>query len=103
MENSEVNDYLDTLDETVEGTVDESVGSLLGEESGLFVEEVVVPQAPVVSMDTLPITGEARVDDHNSRRLVVVGDGEVAAANQRPIEGLEEARPDDGRAHHRKL
>ena len=63
MENSEVNDYLDTLDETVEGTVDESVGSLLGEESGLFVEEVVVPQVPVVSMDTLPITGEARVDD----------------------------------------
>jgi poly-gamma-glutamate capsule biosynthesis protein CapA/YwtB (metallophosphatase superfamily) len=63
MENSEINDYLDTLDETVEGTVDESVGSLLGEESGLFVEEVVVPQAPVVSMDTLPITGEARVDD----------------------------------------
>jgi hypothetical protein len=63
MENSEVNDYLDTLDETVEGTVDESVGSLLGEESGLFVEEVVVPQAPVVSMDSLPITGEARVDD----------------------------------------
>ncbi len=62
MENSEVNDYLDTLDETVEGTVDESVGSLLGEESGLFVEEVVVPQAPVVSMDSLPITGEARVD-----------------------------------------
>ncbi len=63
MENSEVNDYLDTLDETVEGTVDESVDSLLGEESGLFVEEVVVPQAPVVSMDSLPITGEARVDD----------------------------------------
>ena len=63
MENSEVNDYLDTLDETVEGSVDESVGSLLGEESGLFVEEVVVPQAPVVSMDSLPITGEARVDD----------------------------------------
>ena len=63
MENSEVNDYLDTLDETVEGTIDESVGSLLGEESGLFVEEVVVPQAPVVSMDSLPITGEARVDD----------------------------------------
>ena len=63
MENSEVNDYLDTLDETVEGTVDESVGSLLGEESGLFVEEVSAPQAPIVSMDTLPITGEARVDD----------------------------------------
>ena len=53
MENSEVNDYLDTLDETVEGS----------EVSGLFVEEVEVPQAPVVSMDTLPITGEARVDD----------------------------------------
>jgi hypothetical protein len=61
MENSEVNDYLDTLDETVEGS-DESA-DLLGEESGLFVEEAVVPQAPVVSMDSLPITGEARVDD----------------------------------------
>ena len=61
MENSEVNDYLDTLDETVERS-DESA-DLLGEESGLFVEEVVVPQAPVVSMDSLPITGEARVDD----------------------------------------
>jgi hypothetical protein len=58
MENSEVND---TLDETVEGS-DESA-DLLGEESGLFVEEVAVPQAPVVSMDSLPITGEARVDD----------------------------------------
>ena len=63
MENSEVNDYLDTLDETVEGAVNESVDSLLGEESGLFVEEAVVPQAPIVSMETLPITGEARVDD----------------------------------------
>ena len=63
MENSEVNDYLDTLDETVEGAVDESVDSLLGEELGLFVEEAVVPQAPIVSMETLPITGEARVDD----------------------------------------
>jgi len=63
MENSEVNDYLDTLDETVEGSVDESIDSLLGEESGLFTEEVATPQAPVVSMDTLPITGEARVDD----------------------------------------
>ena len=63
MENSEVNDYLDTLDETVDGSIDESVESLLGEEPGLFVEEVVVPQAPLVSMDSLPITGEARVDD----------------------------------------
>jgi poly-gamma-glutamate capsule biosynthesis protein CapA/YwtB (metallophosphatase superfamily) len=62
MENSEVNDYLDTLDETFESS-EESTTSLLGEESGLFVEEVIVPQAPVVSMDTLPITGEARVDD----------------------------------------
>lgn len=83
MENSEVNDYLDTLDETVEGSVDESVESLLGEvseevdefdddfeddsdevdeESG-FAEEPSAPQAPVVSMATLPITGEARVDD----------------------------------------
>lgn len=63
MENSEVNDYLDTLDETVGGSVDESVESLLGEELGPFVEETLTPQAPVVSMDSLPITGEARVDD----------------------------------------
>ena len=88
MENSEVNDYLDTLDETVE----ESGESLLGEdteeveefdvdadeedsddedeseededfESNDFEEEASTPQAPVVSMATLPITGEARVDD----------------------------------------
>ena len=62
MENSDVNDYLDTLEETIDGSED-STGSLLGEESGLFVEEALAPQAPVVSMDSLPITGEARVDD----------------------------------------
>jgi len=62
MENSEVTDYLDTLDETID-VDDETSDSLLGQESGLFTEEVVIPQAPVVSMDTLPITGEARVDD----------------------------------------
>ena len=62
MENSEVNDYLDTLDETVD-VDDETSDSLLGAESGLFTEEVSAPQAPIVSMDTLPITGEARVDD----------------------------------------
>jgi len=62
MENSEVNDYLDTLDETID-VDDETSDSLLGQESGLFTEEVATPQAPVVSMDTLPITGEARVDD----------------------------------------
>lgn len=88
MENSEVNDYLDTLEETVE----ESGDSLLGDEteeveefdvdaededdedesdededsdfeSNDFAEESSTPQAPVVSMATLPITGEARVDD----------------------------------------
>lgn len=89
MENSEVNDYLDTLDETVE----ESDDSLLGEypeevdefdvdaddedaddddseddsdfasSSNDFQEQVTTPQAPIVSMETLPITGEARVDD----------------------------------------
>jgi hypothetical protein len=62
MENSEVNDYLDTLDETVDAD-DETSGELLGQESQLFTEEVSAPQAPIVSMDTLPITGEARVDD----------------------------------------
>ena len=62
MENSEVNDYLDTLDETVD-VDDETSDSLLGQESELFTEEVVAPQAPIVSMETLPITGEARVDD----------------------------------------
>ena len=62
MENSEVNDYLDTLDETVD-IDDETSDSLLGQESELFTEEVSAPQAPIVSMDTLPITGEARVDD----------------------------------------
>jgi hypothetical protein len=62
MENSEVNDYLDTLDETVDAA-DETSGALLGQESQLFTEEVSAPQAPIVSMDTLPITGEARVDD----------------------------------------
>jgi CBS-domain-containing membrane protein len=62
MENSEVNDYLDTLDETVD-VDDETSDSLLGQESELFTEEVSAPQAPVVSMETLPITGEARVDD----------------------------------------
>jgi hypothetical protein len=62
MENSEVNDYLDTLDETID-VDDETSNSLLGAESGLFTEEVSAPQAPIVSMDTLPITGEARVDD----------------------------------------
>lgn len=61
MENSEVNDYLDTLDETIEGSNESA--DLLGEEPGLFVEETLTPQAPVVSMDSLPITGEARVDD----------------------------------------
>ena len=62
MENSEVNDYLDTLDETVD-IEDETSDSLLGQESELFTEEISAPQAPIVSMDTLPITGEARVDD----------------------------------------
>jgi hypothetical protein len=62
MENSEVNDYLDTLEETIDAD-DETSDSLLGQESELFSEEVSAPQAPIVSMDTLPITGEARVDD----------------------------------------
>lgn len=62
MENSEAEDYLDTLDETIDVSEAES-DSLLGDEAGLFSDESDTPQAPIVSMETLPITGEARVDD----------------------------------------
>ncbi len=59
MENSELTDYIDTLEEVVnESETDE----LLGQESELF-EKIPTPVAPVVSMQTLPVTGEARVDD----------------------------------------
>lgn len=66
MENPEVNDYLDTLNETLVSKSDKSE-SLLGDTSGLFADtnseitNVIAP--PIVSMQTLPITGEARVDD----------------------------------------
>jgi len=57
MENSEVSDYLDTLDEVVT----DSDEALLGNDAELFTDAS--PQAPAVSMATLPVTGEARVDD----------------------------------------
>jgi hypothetical protein len=62
MENSEAEDYLDTLDETIDVSEAES-DSLLGDEAGLFSDESDTPQAPIVSMESLLITGEARVDD----------------------------------------
>ena len=62
MEKPESEDYLDTLDEIIDVSEEES-DSLLGDEAGLFADESDTPQAPIVSMETLPITGEARVDD----------------------------------------
>ena len=58
MENSEFSDYIDTLEEVVN---ENENSELLGQSAELF--EDVAPVAPVVSMDSLPVTGEARVDD----------------------------------------
>ena len=58
MENSEFTDYIDTLEEIVN---ENENSELLGQSAELF--EDVAPVAPVVSMDSLPVTGEARVDD----------------------------------------
>lgn len=79
MENSEVNEHLETSDGIFEESVLESEDSISGEEfeddenteddedtedsEEVHAEEVATPQAPIVSMETLPITGEARVDD----------------------------------------
>jgi len=59
MENSEFTDYIDTLEEVVN---ENENADLLGQSAELF-EDIAAPVAPVVSMDSLPVTGEARVDD----------------------------------------
>jgi len=88
MENSESEDYLDTIDDSSEESVDalENEADLEEEDAEDWDatdddsddddsddddsddedsddEESATPQAPIVSMETLPITGEARVDD----------------------------------------
>jgi hypothetical protein len=56
MENSE-------FDEILEQESELFAAEILDAEILESDDEVQVPQAPVVSMETLPITGEARVDD----------------------------------------
>jgi len=94
MENSESEDYLDTIDDSSEESVDSLVNEADSEEEDtedwdatdddsddddsddedseeasdededtIDDDEDATPQAPIVSMETLPITGEARVDD----------------------------------------
>jgi len=73
MENSESEDYLDTIDDSSEESVDSLVNEADSEEEDTEDwdatdndsddDESATPQAPIVSMETLPITGEARVDD----------------------------------------
>jgi hypothetical protein len=89
MENSEAEDYLDTIDNSSEESVDSLVNEADSEEvdtedwdatnedsddeeseeasdedeDTIDDDESATPQAPIVSMETLPITGEARVDD----------------------------------------
>jgi hypothetical protein len=94
MENSESEDYLDTIDDSSEESVDSLVNEADSEEEdtedwdatdndsddedsddeeseeasdededAIDDDESATPQAPIVSMETLPITGEARVDD----------------------------------------
>jgi hypothetical protein len=89
MENSEAEDYLDTIDDSSEESVDSLVNEADSEEvdtedwdatdedsddeeseeasdedeDTIDDDESATPQAPIVSMETLPITGEARVDD----------------------------------------
>ena len=89
MENSEAEDYLDPIGDSFEESVDSLVNEADSEEvdsedwdatdedsddeeseeasdedeDTIDDDESATPQAPIVSMETLPITGEARVDD----------------------------------------
>jgi hypothetical protein len=59
MENSQPTDFIDAD----ESSVDESETTDSIEQSDDLIENDDSPSAPVVSLDSLPVTGEARVDD----------------------------------------
>jgi hypothetical protein len=59
MENSQPTDFIDAD----ESSVDESETTDSLEQSDDLIENDDSPSAPVVSLDSLPVTGEARVDD----------------------------------------
>lgn len=64
MENSQPSDFIDSDESTVvESSVDESETTDSLEQSDDQIENDDTPSAPVVSLDSLPVTGEARVDD----------------------------------------
>jgi hypothetical protein len=59
MENSQPTDFIDAD----ESSVDESETTDSLEQSDDLIDNDDSPSAPVVSLDSLPVTGEARVDD----------------------------------------
>jgi hypothetical protein len=59
METSQPTDFIDAD----ESSVDESETTDSLEQSDDLIENDDSPSAPVVSLDSLPVTGEARVDD----------------------------------------
>ena len=59
MENSQTSDFIDPD----ESSVDESEATDSLEQSDDLIDSDDTPSAPVVSLDSLPVTGEARVDD----------------------------------------
>lgn len=59
METSQPNDFIDADGSSVDES--ETTDSL--EQSDDLIENDDSPSAPVVSLDSLPVTGEARVDD----------------------------------------
>lgn len=59
MENSQASDFIDPD----ESSVDESETTDSLEQSDDLIDNDDTPSAPVVSLDSLPVTGEARVDD----------------------------------------
>ncbi len=59
MENSQTSDFIDPDESSVDET--ETTDSL--EQSDDLIDNDDTPSAPVVSLDSLPVTGEARVDD----------------------------------------
>ena len=59
MENSQTSDFIDPDESSVDET--ETTDSL--EQSDDLIDNSDTPSAPVVSLDSLPVTGEARVDD----------------------------------------